>query len=549
MKAKKKVASGTQNSTSLASKQNSGTTSSLVTPADQLSHQLPRSRVTTSHLASSLGTGRKDANKSAKNSSNASRQNSAVSAVSSESADKVRHSAESKSGYSNARTDSRKPESTPVTGADGKEASKATVSNPKSNLHDSNHQNSPANVLSSDGTERAKRSVKSRPKISVAETVLTFSSVTVPSDASNTPGNVGTARTGTESLHHRATGSGSLSTRSRKNPANKKVAYSAKNKAKGVSLVGNEMPDRSEGHDIQLLSVEGTVNRSSAMTRNTSAVNRFSSDVAVSQQSVTPSSSEAMASEQASDAGDVITSGSTASMGVMTSGKTIGPNQSKAASTRSRSVIQSRQTNSQTASSSETVASDQTVANSIILTASQDVMTSGKTTQTIWSNAASTRNRSLTRGRPAATNAQTSPSEALANDQTDANSVIVTANKDVMNSGKTTRTNRSNAASTGPRSVTQSRTQTSSSSKSVAGDQTTVNSVIVTSDKNVMTSGKTTRTIWSNAASTRTRSVTESRPAASSAQPLSSEAVTGDQASAAAATASAATADTRHTMR
>ena len=367
-RSKKKIASGRRN-TAGARKQNGGTTASpSVTPTDQLSSQRPGSQVTVNEFAVSRDLGRKDANKTASRnriSSSASRQNSAVS---SKSADKAKRSAESKAGFSDAHAVGRKPSSTSITNGGRKDATKSFVSNPTTDLRDPGHHNSAARDAA-----RARCDSKSQTETLAAETGLRethCSSVTTPSNASNTPNNVETA-----SLHDSATGPPSLSTRSRKTSANKKIAYSIRNNARDMNLNGSGVQDRtpSEVRSIQLLPTEGTVSvGSSAATGNSSAVKRFSSTVAVSQPSVARPSSEAM------DA-------------VVTSGKTIVTSQLDAASARTRSVIQSRRTatNTQT-SSSEAVAGNQ---------ANTNVMSSGKTAMTNGSNQASSKTRSVTRGK------------------------------------------------------------------------------------------------------------------------------------------------------
>ena len=256
-------------------------------------------------------------------------------------------------------------------------------------------------MSSYDSSGRAKHSTKSQKsqqEILAAETNLREtrgSSITVPSDACNATGDIETVGTGRESLPHRATGSSSVSTRSGKNS--------------DVNVGGNRMPDHSKDNSIRFLSVEGTVTRSSAATRNVSVVDRLSSTAAVTRQSsAAPSSSEAVAFQQAADNSVGVTSTATASMVVMTSGKKMVSNRSNAASARTRSVTQSRQTATSIQTPSSEAAASSPVSNAadnIVVTASMDVMTSGKTTMAIGSNAASSRTRSVTFGKqtPAAT--------------------------------------------------------------------------------------------------------------------------------------------------
>jgi len=67
LRAKKAAALGRKSSTSKVKKENSGgrTASSVTTPSDHVSSQLPGSRVTRSQLAVSPGSGRNDAKKTA----------------------------------------------------------------------------------------------------------------------------------------------------------------------------------------------------------------------------------------------------------------------------------------------------------------------------------------------------------------------------------------------------------------------------------------------------------------------------------------------------
>ena len=496
----------TRNGASTASKQSSGATS----PANQLSSELSGSRVTRSQLALQLGSGRKDADKAAV--SSASCQNSAANAVPAENASGSRQSGESKAGFSAARAASGNPESSLVTGASRKEASKTAAIN--GNLHSVNRRNSGANALSS---ERAKRSTKSRPNVLAVETNLRETRsglVTVSTGASDTPGNVETVAVGRDSLRRGATGSSSLSKRSGKRSGDKRVVESATNRTKDVNSDGNEMPDRSEDHSIQLVPVQGTAIRSSA-----SAGNRILSAVAELQPTVTPSSSEPITSEQVSSRSDIVTS--TATVNVMTSGKKVPlrANQSNAASTRTRSVTQNRQTatSAQALSPSEAVI---TAADRVVSFAAVDVMISVPV-RADQSNAASTRTRSVTQNRQTATSAHTSsPAEAVI---TAADRVVSFAAVDVMTSGKKVplRANQSNAASTRTRSVTQNRrtatsAQVPSQSEAVI---TAANHVISFASVDVMTAGKKVpmRANQSNAASTRTRSVTQNRQTATNA--------------------------------
>ena len=337
---KKAAALAKKTSTSKVREQNSGsgTPSSVTTPSNHLSSQLPGSRVTRSQLAASSGSGRKDAKKTAtsdKNSNSASRQNSAASAAS-DSAARVRRSAKSKAGSSSARADSRKQGNNVVTSASRKDASRSAVSIPQSNSHSVSYANSASNASSNDAAGRATRSAKSlklQQEILASETNLRethSNSVTVLSHASDAARSVETAGTGRQSLRHRATGSSSVSTRSGKNS--------------GANFGGNRVPDNSGDNSIRFLPVAGTVTRSNAMARNVSVVvDRLSSAVAITQQlSAKPSSSEARAFEGAPDTSGSVTS--MANMAVMTSGKKTVSKRSNAISARTQSVAQSGQT-------------------------------------------------------------------------------------------------------------------------------------------------------------------------------------------------------------
>jgi len=337
---KKAAALGKKTSTSKVREQNSGsgTPSSVTTPSNHLSSQLPGSRVTRSQLAVSSGSGRKDAKKTAasdKNSNSASCQNSAASAAS-DSAARVRRSAKSKAGSSSARADSRKRGNSVGTSTSRKDASRSAVSILQSNSHSVSYANSASNVSSNDAAGRAThsaKSLKSQQEILASETnsrETRSNSVTVLSHASDPARSVETAGTGRQALRHRATGYSSVSTRSGKNS--------------GVNFGGNRVPDHSGDNSIRFLRVVGAVTRSNAVARNVSVVvDRQSSAVAVTQQlSAKPSSSEAMAFERAADTSGGVTS--MANMAVMTSGKKTVSKRSNAVSARTQSVAQSGQT-------------------------------------------------------------------------------------------------------------------------------------------------------------------------------------------------------------
>jgi len=387
-RSEKKVASGSRNSASRAARKGNRRT----TPANQVSSQPPGSQVMRSKLPLSSGAGGKEASKTA-NSSSVGHRSSAYSAVSSESGDGARHSAKSKAGFSAAYADSGTSESTSATGAGRNNASRTTATSSKSNSRDFNHHHSAANVLSSSDGERAERNAESWPEISAAETNLRAtrsSSVTVPSDASETtPGNLETAGTGTGLLHHRA----AESTRNGRNSSNKKVADSATGKSKDVNLGVNGVPCGREVHSSQLRPMDGTAIVSSATAENVSVANGISSSIDVSRHSVAPSSSEAMAREQASNVNDNVAG--TASIDVITSGKTIAASHSNAAATRTRSVAQS----SQTASSTQTASSAKASAANVSAAVNVGVVTSGKSTTASRSSAAASKTRSVTGGR------------------------------------------------------------------------------------------------------------------------------------------------------
>jgi len=383
------VASGTRNSASGTRKHSSKTS----TPADQFSSELPSSQVSRSR-STSRAAGRKEVNKSVNSSGHSS---SAVSAGLSKNAERVSHSTQSKAGFSAAHADSGTRESTSVAGASRKETSGTGVGSSKSNSHSPKNRNSASNALSSDVAERDKHSAKSQPQVSAAMTTRSTrtSSITVPSDKSSTPNNEETAGGGMGSLHHKATAeSGSLSTRSRKtNSANKKVADSATDNARDVQLDGDVVPARGVVHSSHLLPVEETSFGSTAATGGNPVVNGFSSSIDTSRHSVAPTSSEAVAHQQASSVADSVTS--TAGMNVMTSGKTIVTNHSNVASARTRSAAQSRQTSfrTQTASSSKAVGSS-AVSNA----ASMDVVASGKSTVASRSTVSGSTAQSVTGG-------------------------------------------------------------------------------------------------------------------------------------------------------
>jgi len=339
---KKAAALGRKSSTSKVKKENSGgrtasfggrTASSVTTPSDHVSSQLPGSRVTRSQLAVSPGSGRNDAKKTAtsdKNSTSASHQNSAASAMS-DSAARVRQSAKSKAGSSGARADSGKQGNGLVVSASRKDASGSAVSIPQSNSPTVSHPNSASNVSSYDAAKHSAKSLKSQQEILASETnsrETRSGSVTVQSRASDAAGSVETAQTGRQLLRDRAAGSGSVSTRSGTNSK--------------ANVGGNRVPGHSEDNSIRFLPVDGTVTRSDAMATNVS-IDRLSSAVAGTQQlSARLSSSEATALERAPDTSGGVTN--MANMAVMTSGKKTLPNRSNAVSARTRSDAQSRQT-------------------------------------------------------------------------------------------------------------------------------------------------------------------------------------------------------------
>ena len=490
------MTSGTQNLANRERKQNSGTTtpssqlsseppgsqilrsksanrernqnSGPTTPSSQLSNEPPGSHTSKSKSALSRGPSRKEASRT-ENSNHIGHRDSAVSAVLSEIADGAKNSTKSaahadsrvpsssgantqdtrrNSGSSsrvpsssgdniqdtrkNSGSSSRVPSSSgdniqdtrnnsgsssrvPSSSGDTdniRDTGRTYGSSSKSNLHDPKHHTSAANELSSGHAERAKRSARPQPEISSAETngrATGSSSVTVPSNASKTPGSGEAKRAGSGSLPHSAAKSSSLSARTGRKSAKKKVADSAdKLKAKDVNLRGNRVPHRSEVQSSPVVPVEGTdVVGSNAMAGNISIANRFSSSVNTAQQPVATSSSEAVACEQASDVSD--SAAGTASMDLMTSGKTIVTSQSNATSARTRPLNRSRQTSSttHTASSSKAVASSN-VSDAV----SVAVMTSGKSSAANRSNAASSKTRSVTGGRQttaAAVTASVSP--------------------------------------------------------------------------------------------------------------------------------------------
>ena len=377
------VASGTQNSARGTRKQNDKTT----TPADQLSSEPPGSHVTRSKSTLSSDVGRKEVNKSV-NSSGISHRSSTVSAGLSEDTNRASHRTQSKAGLSASHADSGTRESTSIAGASRNETTRTGASSSNSRSH--KHHNSASNALSSDNSERGKDSAQSQPELSAATTTRSThsSSITVPSGKSSAPGNEETAGAVTGSLHHKAASeSGSLSTRSRKNNlTNKKVAESAKDKSTGVHLGGDGVPDCSVVHSNHLVSVKETVVESTTATGGNPVGNRFSSaDVA-------PSSSEAVAYQQASSVAASVTT--TVSVDVMTSGKTVVTNHSNAASTRTRSATQSRPTSSrtETASSSKAVGMG---SNAVSDAANMDVVASGKSTTTSRSTVAGSKMQSV----------------------------------------------------------------------------------------------------------------------------------------------------------
>ena len=214
-----------------------------------------------------------------------------------------------------------------------KNASRTSASNKTSGT--GSYQPSVVSARTSESADRAKRSAKSK-------------------DVSSR----------TESLHRGDTEpGGSSSARNRKASkasANKKAGYRATEKEKGV----NSGRGGREDHTIQSLPFEA-----STTTGNNS----------LSEKSVTPSYSKAVAPEQAS--GSSRGASRSARMNALTSGKTILAHQSNAAPVRTQYTLR----NTQISSSSETLATGEAsnAANSIAITANNDLSTSAVTDRSL----------------------------------------------------------------------------------------------------------------------------------------------------------------------
>ena len=398
------------------------------------STQVSGSRVTRSQVALSSAS-RTDANdiaasskKYSSSTSKVSYQHSAVSVMSSESANRAKRSTVSDARLSNAGVNSTKTKTTAVTdanisktaknnnhlstnnadlenfavstsesserlknsvkskdrssgtggistaGARRKGANQSTAQNLKSNSRDPSRQNSASR------NERGQQQVKSQSKNLVAKTNLTerhrISANVGHNAVFNISGIVETVGTGSDSVHHEAVNSGVLLTASRKTSANRNSAS---------SIAGKK---NKKVQDVNLNGVSSHTELSGrSVTGSVPVVNSSLSSVAVSQQSVMPLSSEAMASEHVSDAG-------VASVDVVTL-----DNQSH---TRTRSASENRRAaenihvSSSVASSRKAVSKDQASC-----TANVGVLRSGKKMVANRLNAASTRTESTSQVRQA----------------------------------------------------------------------------------------------------------------------------------------------------
>ena len=403
------------------------------------------------------GTSRENANKQAVSNEksgpgSSGYHNSAVSTVSSRSAERT----EARSSGSNAHF--RKPEISSVIGAGRKDADKdtATVRNSRSKSHDLRHHNSAVNISSFGSSERDKHLAKSQPGTLTitrnSRELRSHSSVAIPSNASSTSSRVRTAERGRESLQHGPTESGSSLARRGKNSADRKVAYSTGDKAKGVNLGGSGVVGHNEDRSIRLTPAEEGVAR--YRTRNVSGVNRLTSSAAVTHRSVLSTPQNVMTPGQISDHSDTVFTA--AGLDAVTSGKTSVMNLSNTAtSTRTRRVVQSKQTAASTGTSaaSEAVVSD---------AASLDAISSGKTSRN--QNADSIRagptriqaveNVACTQSAPAAVSSAT----ALVSGQTAGpmESVVTTARRDVVTPGMRSAEKSLETASSGTASVADS---------------------------------------------------------------------------------------------